>query len=513
MHKNRSYVFNADLKDFFPSIHFHRVRGFFLRNKNFQLQPKVATVIAQICCHENSLPQGSPTSPIISNLIGHILDVRLAQLSSVVGCTYSRYADDLTFSTNQNEFPKDIAYLRMGVWCVGSKLTDEIESCGFQLNSAKTRMQHYTSRQTVTGLVVNKRPNVSKEYYRQVRAMTHQLFKSGAFYIPYKNTETLNGRMSIIEILKRLLFGFMKIFYAEKKVSILSYESGSLNVLGGRINHVITVEMEHSKRNRFAAIKSSYIENKKENKSKEGFDIEKIPMRFLVPKGKFELYRKFAFFKNFVRNDFPIVLCEGKTDIIYLKYAIKSRKALFPLLIDQVDGSIKVNFFKSTGRFADVLDLRGGADSYPRFINEYKKMYNKFAFKGDKHAVIIAMDNDSGSNSTYEAVRKSTGLPLSRTHHEDIYNIFENLYFVSTPPVGADGTSFMENLFTPATLATPLGGRIFSTLENYDVTTHYGKVEFAEKVIQANWKITDFSAFDPLLQKMSDAIHSQNAKP
>ena len=67
-HKNKRYVLNIDLKDFFPSINFGRVRGFFIKNKNFQLNEEVATLIAQIACYNNQLPQGSPSSPIISNL-------------------------------------------------------------------------------------------------------------------------------------------------------------------------------------------------------------------------------------------------------------------------------------------------------------------------------------------------------------------------------------------------------------------------------------------------------------
>jgi RNA-directed DNA polymerase len=70
-HRNRRYVFNIDLEDFFPSINFGRVRGFFIRDHNFALNEAVATVIAQLACHENALPQGSPCSPVISNLIAH----------------------------------------------------------------------------------------------------------------------------------------------------------------------------------------------------------------------------------------------------------------------------------------------------------------------------------------------------------------------------------------------------------------------------------------------------------
>jgi RNA-directed DNA polymerase len=106
LHRNRKYVFNVDIQDFFGTINFGRIRGYFMADKNFQLQPKVATVLAQIACFENVLPQGSPSSPVISNLIGHIVDIHLAKLAENVGCTYTRYADDLTFSHKQTNLSK-----------------------------------------------------------------------------------------------------------------------------------------------------------------------------------------------------------------------------------------------------------------------------------------------------------------------------------------------------------------------------------------------------------------------
>ncbi len=109
-HKNRRYVLNLDLEDFFGTINFGRVRGFFLKNRDFALQPKVATILAQIACFHNSLPQGAPSSPIISNMIAHVMDMRLGKLAAVAKCTYTRYADDLTFSTNQRNFPAALAY-------------------------------------------------------------------------------------------------------------------------------------------------------------------------------------------------------------------------------------------------------------------------------------------------------------------------------------------------------------------------------------------------------------------
>lgn len=129
-HRRKRYVFNVDLKDFFPSIHLGRIRGLLIEDKNFSLNPKVATFLAQIACYKGALPQGSPCSPVLSNLIGHVLDTHLVRLAWKEGCRYSRYADDLTFSTNKADFPTSIATssLDAHMWLPGSALGAMIES-------------------------------------------------------------------------------------------------------------------------------------------------------------------------------------------------------------------------------------------------------------------------------------------------------------------------------------------------------------------------------------------------
>lgn len=100
------------------------------------LQPNVATVLAKIACDENALPQGSPCSPVISNLVAHVLDMHIVRLASQAGCTYTRHADDLTFSTNQKEFPKEIAYQTdadPSIWLPGNKLQEIIKHSGFEI--------------------------------------------------------------------------------------------------------------------------------------------------------------------------------------------------------------------------------------------------------------------------------------------------------------------------------------------------------------------------------------------
>lgn len=137
-HKNRRYVLNIDLEDFFPSLHLGRVRGFFIKDNNFRLSEDVATLIAQIACNDGKLPQGSPCSPILSELLTHFLDVRLARFAARNKCTYTRYADDITFSTNQKDFPAAVAIKDGEVWRLSEELCSRIEDASFKINDAKT---------------------------------------------------------------------------------------------------------------------------------------------------------------------------------------------------------------------------------------------------------------------------------------------------------------------------------------------------------------------------------------
>lgn len=157
-HKRRRFVFNMDLEDFFPTFHFGRVRGFFIKDRDFALKPECATILAQLACFQGHLPQGSPCSPIIADLIAHILDVRLVRFAKQHRVTYSRYADDLTFSTNEKIFPNALARTSgAGRWQPSRPLLDLIQSFDFRVNRTKTRMHVRGSRQTVTGLTVNEK--------------------------------------------------------------------------------------------------------------------------------------------------------------------------------------------------------------------------------------------------------------------------------------------------------------------------------------------------------------------
>jgi RNA-directed DNA polymerase len=179
LHKKRRYILNIDLENFFPTIHFGRVRGLFMGTP-YHLGIEVATILAQICCHNSILPQGAPTSPVISNMICSRLDAQLQRLAKENYCTYSRYADDITFSTTRSRFPTGLANLSdIGQVELGSQLRGVIEDNGFKVNPRKTRLQTRLQRQEVTGLTVNRYPNIRRRYIKQVRAILHAWQKFG----------------------------------------------------------------------------------------------------------------------------------------------------------------------------------------------------------------------------------------------------------------------------------------------------------------------------------------------
>lgn len=186
-HVGRRFVFNVDLADFFPSINFGRVRGLFMAPP-FLAAPAAATVLARLCTHDNGLPQGASTSPMLSNLIASELDRRLLRLARENRLHYSRYSDDITFSGDQPVFPAAIAIVAARLpgeahgplsVTAGEALVHAIESSGFKLNPAKVRIHAHHQRQQVTGITVNAKANVTRQRVRKVRAMLHAWEKFG----------------------------------------------------------------------------------------------------------------------------------------------------------------------------------------------------------------------------------------------------------------------------------------------------------------------------------------------
>jgi RNA-directed DNA polymerase len=168
-HERQRWVMKLDLLDFFPSINFGRVRGVFMAYP-FEYSAEVATILAQVCCHEDQLPHGAPTSPILSNFICRGMDKELSLIAKLARCRFTRYADDLCFSTSQGEFPPMVASRGIqGELRVSDQIQGVIGRHGFTINHEKTRFLRRSRRQRVTGLVVNRKANVPFDYVDSLR--------------------------------------------------------------------------------------------------------------------------------------------------------------------------------------------------------------------------------------------------------------------------------------------------------------------------------------------------------
>ena len=209
IHRNKKLIISFDIKDFFPSITWARVFGMF-KSQPFNFPEEWAIYLAQICCLDNNGPiaQGAVTSPYISNMLCRKLDSRLSKLAKKEKLDYSRYADDLTFSTN-----KFVNVENIKKW-VEEIVKDEF----FELNHEKTRVLKKHQRQVVTGIIVNEGLNVNRKYIKNIKAIIHNCMKDGLNKHIIKPNVFKDDRNSCSP------------FYLDDSNRIFSYRSGQLDI-------------------------------------------------------------------------------------------------------------------------------------------------------------------------------------------------------------------------------------------------------------------------------------------
>jgi len=451
VHRNKRFVVNIDLENFFHSFHFGRVQGFFVKNKAFQFPYDVATVIAQLTCYQGHLPQGAPSSPIITNMICQVLDTRLLRIAKKYKLDYTRYADDLTFSTNYKMFHDNCSNFY-------SDLSEEISKAGFRINNSKTRLLYKDSKQKVTGLIVNQKINVDGNYYKTTRAMAHALYSNGIFNV--------DG------------------------------EEGNINQLEGRFAFIDQLEKYNNK-----------IDNKKHD------------CRHLSAREK--QYQKFLFYKYFYANNTPLIVTEGKTDVSYIRSALKNLRNDYPDLITSSDSAFEfeIVFLNRTERLQYFLGIcQDGADTLKNIYNFYRGIngvsnHNDYLQKMcgvlPCKPVILLLDNEiiSKEKPLYKLVnhmnlddKKKTAL-LKNLH----INVTGNLYLLTTPLSGGKKESEIEDLFTPDTLSHKIAGKTFSRDVRPNEEKNYGKHIFSS-YISRNYSSVDFSGFRPLLDGLNEII-------
>ncbi len=461
IHRNKRFVVNVDLKDFFDSIHIGRICGFFERNKYYNLPHEVAVTIAQLACFNGKLPQGAPTSPVITNVLCQVLDVHVLAIAKKFKLDYTRYADDLTFSTNKRGFiEKDWELFY-------SELQKEIIRSGFVINEKKVRIQFKDSKQTVTGLVVNKKVNIDSKYYKQTRAMAHSLYSTGAYNIDGNpgTMQQLEGRFSFIDQIDKY-------------------------------NNANDVTGKHS---------------------------------FRTLNARERQYQKFLYFKYFYSNERPLIVTEGKTDIKYLKVALKNLHKQYPTLIEKDKGGkfvFKVAFLRRSKRLNYFFDFsQDGADAIKKIYNfssdtkdkaftNYQKLFAEKHLTSSTNPVIFVFDNEI-SNKNKPLYNFMVHAKLS-DHNDNLSKALclrihpnTNLYIATNPLVSGKDESEIEELFGEEVRSVILGGKTLSLKDDFDTEKYFGKEIFAN-YISTNYKTIDFSGFIPLLDTIKAIVDSYN---
>jgi len=179
-HGRRRFVVNLDLKDFFPTITERRVVGLL---RSLGVDKRVSEVVARLCCNMGQLPQGAPTSPVLSNMICYRLDTDLLLIAKTSRAIYTRYADDITFSSYQPPAPLFQGVVpavgRFSPDLLAPELGAAITSNGFVVHPDKAHYADRNSRRIVTGVKINAGLNVDRRYIRQVRAFLHSVERLG----------------------------------------------------------------------------------------------------------------------------------------------------------------------------------------------------------------------------------------------------------------------------------------------------------------------------------------------
>ena len=392
-------------------------------------------------------------------MICGIFDIRILHLAKKYRLDYTRYADDLTFSTNDKKFQ---VYQEQFL----EELTNEISKAGFSINQNKTRVQYRDSHQEVTGIVVNKKLNVIRKYYKDTRAMAYNLYKTGEY--------TIDG---------------------EKK--------GSIQQLEGRFSYI----------NQF---------DKYNNK----LGLEKHQFEYL--NGRERAYSQFLFYKYFFANDKPLIITEGKTDIIYLKAALKKMWKEYPEFIaknEKGQFEYKISFLKRSKRIEYFLNIKtDGADTLNNIMefyggsgnpkySKYIKYLKKISDRKPSNIVVLMFDNELENKESpiSKFSRRWIKGKQDELKKENWLYMQDNLYVATTPLVPEYDQTDIEMLFDEEIQNIEIDGRTLDKSGKKDKEKYFNK-EIFSKYIMKNYDNIDFENFKPIFENLKEMIISYKEK-
>ncbi len=462
-HRNKRLVISFDIKDFFPSINFGRVLGFLEKDHCFQLKKPLSVQVANLLCYRNVLPQGAPTSPLISNLICGVLDYRLLSIAKRFRMSCTRYADDITFSTNASYSEEEIKdFIKI--------IYNEISRAGFIPNVNKTRIYHRNQRQVVTGICINKRLNVTRDYYKTTRAMAYSLYKNGHY--------KLNGYR------------------------------GKQNNLEGRFQHIYSVDNH-----------ICFAEEKKYNSNESPiFDANNWNSHFVD-------YARFLTYRSLWKNTRIMMFCEGKTDPIYIKSALKALAIQYPQLVSShgKQHKFKIQFFNHHSKINDVIGFNGeGGNQLINLLYFYniksKKEYHqkrstilpwiKKICPIYESPVIILVDNEKSSNSPLKALYNACKNELFDKDFKNLddseliaklrvrpyIHIVDNLYLLTYQRINDEDTE-IEDILDNEYITKRLSPRKLDKTGTKHKSDGYYSKDFLSSFVSKHYKDMDFNNF------------------
>jgi len=303
----------------------------------------------------------------------------------------------------------------------------------------------------VTGLTVNEKVNIPKEYWRSIKSMCWELFKTGDYYRPSNN----NGAVRTAPVLE-----------------------GSLEPLSGMLSHVYHVKKESKRLN-------------------DGTAADIVSGR--------KLHEQFWFYRSFVALKRAVIICEGETDVVYLRNAIQQTPTFQPQLGSVTPDGFRfgLTFFGHSNHIGELLRIPGGFPQMKTFMLNYREHLSAYKYREVLFPVIMLVDNDHVLDQKFcGSLKKAFGVDVSQKSSDSFYHLTDNLYLIKTPELGVDGTSCIEDLFDDAAKKLTLGGKFLHTGKDFDPTKHIGKTPFAIKVVARNPTKIEWRAFAPLLSRI-----------
>lgn len=460
IHVNRRFVLNIDLENFFDTFHFGRVCGFFEKNRYFMLPHEAAVTIAQIACYNSKLPQGSPCSPIITNMICQALDIRLLQVAKKYKLDYTRYADDLTFSTNNRHFLD--CYERFY-----KSLLREIQHMGFSVNETKTRLLYRNSRQTVTGLTVNQKININCDYYKATRAMAHSLYQKNEFQI--------NG------------------------------SPATINQLEGRFAFIDQIDHFNNRKDTFPHNARNLNRREREYQAflyyKYFFTNDRV---LIFTEGKTDvLYLKAALmalnseYPNLVQRD------EAGKFLFNVSFFKRSKRWRYLYMISP-DGADTFGYLLEC-----IRDTKGAPPNY-------NKYFERLSTHRAHNPVVLLFDNERSSDRPLGKIIRNIKLLEQERRKLDSEHYCRvipnaNFYILTFQLPPGMVKCEIEDLFPNDVLQTVINGKTFDRHIEKGDSMHYGKNDFSRYVF-SNYQKIDFSAFRPLLNTLNKLIDEYKAE-